>query len=254
MASQWEDFYATHLPPSDFEDNRSLLKEFCERHNKFGRRIVLVTVAMIITENSKITRICFSLEVQPFLQNITQFDLLTILVLEIEEQLQQNTSWNMIIPLYFCTEPSLWNLLLDILMDRNLWICSLSKTVVQTQPYQVMAIKKFTLLFIIQCFSVKPDNVDVLAPILESYKTVQEGGRILYITFTTLSDYFWLLRAACECLTIFGNRALLYLAAAVSDFYIPSSEIVSLKYLLEVVHLSYCFAAYSQNTIGSWSS
>lgn len=36
----WEEFYLNHLPPADFEDNRVLLKEFCERqHNK----IVLVT-------------------------------------------------------------------------------------------------------------------------------------------------------------------------------------------------------------------
>lgn len=46
MASHWEEFYATHLPPSDFEDNRTLLKEFCERHNKCGQRIVLVTVSI----------------------------------------------------------------------------------------------------------------------------------------------------------------------------------------------------------------
>lgn len=43
--TQWEDFYNTHLPPTDFEDNRSLLKEFCERHNKLQNSIVLVTVS-----------------------------------------------------------------------------------------------------------------------------------------------------------------------------------------------------------------
>lgn len=41
----WEDFYSTHLPPSDFEDNRSLLKEFCDRHLKLKTNIVLVTVS-----------------------------------------------------------------------------------------------------------------------------------------------------------------------------------------------------------------
>ncbi len=29
MSSHWEEFFATHLPPSDFEDNRTLLKEVC---------------------------------------------------------------------------------------------------------------------------------------------------------------------------------------------------------------------------------
>lgn len=44
-SSHWEDFYATHLPPVDFEDNRSLLKEFCDRHNKIKSNIVLITVS-----------------------------------------------------------------------------------------------------------------------------------------------------------------------------------------------------------------
>lgn len=45
MAStHWEEFYSTHLPPADFEDNRSLLKEFCDRHNELHNPIALVTV------------------------------------------------------------------------------------------------------------------------------------------------------------------------------------------------------------------
>lgn len=49
MASgSWEEFFNVHLPPIDYEDNRSLLKEFCERHNQYGNRIVLVTVSQNI--------------------------------------------------------------------------------------------------------------------------------------------------------------------------------------------------------------
>lgn len=40
----WEEFYANHLPPADFEDNRSLLREFCDRHYEEQTPIVLVTV------------------------------------------------------------------------------------------------------------------------------------------------------------------------------------------------------------------
>lgn len=80
-------------------------------------------------------------------------------------------------------------------------------------------------------FAVKPDSVDVLAPILAKYKAAQDGGKILYVNFTTVNDYFWLLRAACECLLTVGPRALLYLAAAVSDFYVPSNQLVSNLFL-----------------------
>lgn len=72
----------------------------------------------------------------------------------------------------------------------------------------------------------KPDSVDVLAPILAKYKIAQEANKILYINFTSVVDYMWLLRAACECLAAFEKRAVLYLAAAVSDFYIPSDKMV----------------------------
>lgn len=67
----------------------------------------------------------------------------------------------------------------------------------------------------------------MLAPILAKYKAAQEGKQILYINFTSVVDYMWLLRAACECLAAFDKRAVLFLAAAVSDFYIPSDQMVS---------------------------
>lgn len=66
-----------------------------------------------------------------------------------------------------------------------------------------------------------------MAPILAKYKIAQEANRILYVNFTSVVDYMWLLRAACECLAAFEKRAVLYLAAAVSDFYIPSDKMVS---------------------------
>lgn len=57
--------------------------------------------------------------------------------------------------------------------------------------------------------TVDPDSVDVLAPILQKYKNARESQMILYISFTSVVDYMWLLRAACECLATFEQRALL---------------------------------------------
>lgn len=72
--------------------------------------------------------------------------------------------------------------------------------------------------------SVKPDSVDVLLPILRKYKQAQESNRLLYINFTSVSDYLWLLRSSCEALAKFEKRAVLFLAAAVSDFFVPQDE------------------------------
>ncbi|CAG9135967.1 unnamed protein product [Plutella xylostella] len=73
--------------------------------------------------------------------------------------------------------------------------------------------------------TVKPDSVDVLAPVLLRYKAAHSAGAILHVAFTTVSEYFWLLRAACESLSALGPRAVLYLAAAVSDFYVPKDRV-----------------------------
>lgn len=75
-------------------------------------------------------------------------------------------------------------------------------------------------------FTVAPEFALGVMPILKRYKTAIQEKRLLCIDFTTLSDYLWLLRGACQQLTNHGSKALLYLAAAVSDFYIPANKIV----------------------------
>lgn len=46
------------------------------------------------------------------------------------------------------------------------------------------------------------------------------------IEFSTLSDYLFLLRGVAESLAPHGPTVMLYLAAAVSDFYIPPQDMV----------------------------
>lgn len=61
--------------------------------------------------------------------------------------------------------------------------------------------------------------------VLQDYTRMKESGRLLPIEFSTLSDYLHLLLAAAQALSPLGSSAMFYLAAAVSDFYIPASEI-----------------------------
>ena len=75
--------------------------------------------------------------------------------------------------------------------------------------------------------TVKSSEVSSLLPILRKYKSVEESQSLLKIGFTSLSDYLWLLRTVCESLADFGSHAMLYLAAAVSDFYVPAQQMVS---------------------------
>ncbi|XP_074161586.1 phosphopantothenate--cysteine ligase isoform X1 [Sminthopsis crassicaudata] len=62
------------------------------------------------------------------------------------------------------------------------------------------------------------------ADALLSYQDAANAGTFLAVEFTTLNDYLHLLQAAAQALSPLGSSAMFYLAAAVSDFYVPASE------------------------------
>ena len=72
--------------------------------------------------------------------------------------------------------------------------------------------------------TVKDDHMGKLHSILSEYTCVQKSGSLLTVDFTTLNDYLFLLKAASEQLNKTASPAMFYLAAAVSDFYIPPEE------------------------------
>ncbi len=67
-----------------------------------------------------------------------------------------------------------------------------------------------------------PDAVGIV----EDYQKAKRENRLLLVDFITLDEYLSLLELCAKCLSRFGSRALLYLAAAVSDFHIPLSDLV----------------------------
>jgi phosphopantothenate-cysteine ligase len=81
-----------------------------------------------------------------------------------------------------------------------------------------------------------PSKFDDLLEVLTAYKSVQQAGLLHTLTFITINDYLWLLRAVSQELSILGRNALYYLAAAVSDFFLPREKMVR-HYSLGVDHL-----------------
>jgi len=69
---------------------------------------------------------------------------------------------------------------------------------------------------------IKTDNNAFVKSIVEEHQKFAD--RLCLITFTSLSDYLWLLRSTSQILNN-HTRSLLYLAAAVSDFYVPSQQL-----------------------------
>ncbi|EDV27823.1 uncharacterized protein TRIADDRAFT_21703, partial [Trichoplax adhaerens] len=64
---------------------------------------------------------------------------------------------------------------------------------------------------------------------LQCYQQARSQGKLLVIDYTTLFDYLHLLHAITKELKVFHSRALVYLAAAVSDFYLPLERMTEHK-------------------------
>jgi hypothetical protein len=90
--------------------------------------------------------------------------------------------------------------------------------------------------------TVTPSKRQDLLEVLSAYKHVQASETLHTLTFVTVNDYLWLLRAVSQELSVLGRSGMYYLAAAVSDFFLPRRKLVSgLAFLL--VHEKYISTA-----------
>ncbi|KAJ1818878.1 Phosphopantothenate--cysteine ligase cab2 [Coemansia sp. RSA 2598] len=76
---------------------------------------------------------------------------------------------------------------------------------------------------------VKPEWQARIKRDLIMYQKYMDDNKLLMINFTTLSDYLFLLREVSLLLAPLGPRTMFYLAAAVSDFFIPSHSMAEHK-------------------------
>jgi len=72
--------------------------------------------------------------------------------------------------------------------------------------------------------TVLPEKRKDLLTVLQAYQDVQRSGTLHTLTFVTVNDYLWLLRALSQEMSILGRSAMYYLAAAVSDFFLPTQK------------------------------
>lgn len=191
MSATWEDFYAKHPPPQDLAHSETLLKAFVERQLNKNNKVVLVT--------SGGTTVPLEHNTVRFVDN---FSAGTRGSLSAEYFLERGYS---VIFMYRTNslEPFSRHLKGQKLLD-----------VLQTNEQD----GKCTI-------TVLPEYTENLMKVLRKYKEALSQDRLLQLTFTTLSEYLWLLKSACQALACLKSKAILYLAAAVSDFYVPSNEL-----------------------------
>jgi phosphopantothenate-cysteine ligase len=65
--------------------------------------------------------------------------------------------------------------------------------------------------------------------VLRQYNSAKQKNLLLILPFTTINDYLFSLRSISQLMRPLGPNGLLYLAAAVSDFFIPPERMVEHK-------------------------
>uniref|UniRef100_A0A8C2EGD7 Phosphopantothenate--cysteine ligase n=1 Tax=Cyprinus carpio TaxID=7962 RepID=A0A8C2EGD7_CYPCA len=177
--------------PTHAEDVRKLMAEFAEHHGSAGRRVVLIT--------SGGTKVPLESRTVRFLDNFSSG--------------RRGASSA------------------EYFLDSGYAVIFLHRHR-SLYPYTRLY-AGVNLLDSLRSESVKEDAGQILvdqnalpniAKVLKRYQAVKAAGLLLPVEFNTLSEYLHLLKAAAQALSSIGSKAMFYLAAAVSDFYIPAYE------------------------------
>ena len=87
-------------------------------------------------------------------------------------------------------------------------------------------------------FMIEGDNGEVVVSheyqremksVLREYTAAKENNMLLVLPFVTITDYLWALRDVAKLMRPLGSSALFYLAAAVSDFFVPKDRMAEHK-------------------------
>ncbi|KAI9163425.1 Phosphopantothenate--cysteine ligase CAB2 [Paramyrothecium foliicola] len=76
---------------------------------------------------------------------------------------------------------------------------------------------------------VRPEYEERMLEVLRRYRRAKEDNLLLMLPFVTITDYLHELRAIARLMRPLGPSALLYLAAAVSDFFVPPDRMAEHK-------------------------
>ncbi|CAN6476835.1 unnamed protein product [Victoria cruziana] len=90
--------------------------------------------------------------------------------------------------------------------------------------------------------NVRQAHLEVVKSSLGSYHASIRGGLLLKLPFTTIFEYLQILQIVSTSMDSLGPRAMFYLAAAVSDFYVPWMSMVEHKIQSSSGHLNVSLA------------
>jgi len=184
-----ESYFETQTPPPTLDQDIIGVREFIQRHRQTGRKVVLVT--------SGGTTVPLELNVVRFLDNFSAGT-------------RGATSAEYFLKSGYAV----------IFMHRQFSLQPFSRHYSHsTHPFL-----DFLDVDDGSNITVTSSERTQLSEVLLAYKEVHRQGTLHTLTFVTVNDYLWLLRALSQELSVLGRHALFYLAAAVSDFFLPRQK------------------------------
>ncbi|KAF8155777.1 DNA/pantothenate metabolism flavoprotein [Crassisporium funariophilum] len=191
-----EEYFATQPPPPTLQHDVEGVRQFVERQTKEGRNVVLVT--------SGGTTVPLELNVVRFLDNFSAGT-------------RGATSAEYFLKAGYAV----------IFMHRQFSLQPFSRHYSHsTNPFlDFLDIEPTeTEVDASSRISVTKEKRQDLLEVLRVYKDVHALGTLHTLTFVTVNDYLWLLRSVSQELSTLKRKAMFYLAAAVSDFFLPRQK------------------------------
>lgn len=193
-AQQAESHYFTHEPPpKDLKTNTTLAREFITRHAEGNRRVVLVT--------SGGTTVPLETQTVRYIDN---FSAGTRGATSAEYFLQSGYA--------------------VIFLHRQFSLLPFSRHYSHNTRSFLDYMKEEDGRVVVD-----EQHQDMMLRVLRQYHEVKRENRLLILSYVTITEYLWNLREVAQLMRPLGPSAMFYLAAAVSDFFVPQDRMVEHK-------------------------
>eukprot|EP00123_Amoebidium_parasiticum_P014656 comp22585_c1_seq1/m.34576 comp22585_c1_seq1/g.34576 ORF comp22585_c1_seq1/g.34576 comp22585_c1_seq1/m.34576 type:complete len:314 (-) comp22585_c1_seq1:31-972(-) len=192
MDDSFADYFATQPPPVDLDRQRAQLDDFLALHKAQGRPVVIIT--------SGGTTVPLEHNMVRFLDNFSAGT-------------RGSASAEYFLEAGYAV----------VFMHRNFSLEPYSRHYSHT-VHCILDYLKIEHHSDGDTIAVMPAHREGLKEVLEKHNKAKAERRLHKIPFVTVTEYLFLLRMASQAFSVLGPSAMFYLAAAVSDFFIPVQD------------------------------
>jgi phosphopantothenate-cysteine ligase len=188
-----KDYFSTNVAPKSLKQHSILSKEFIGRHAKEGRKVVLVTSGgtTVPLENQTV-------------RYIDNFSAGTRGATSAEYFLEQGYA--------------------VIFLHREFSLLPYSRHYSHNTKSFLDFMREENGKIVVE-----QEHQEDMLRVFRQHQYAKDNNLLLVLSFVTVTEYLWELRELAKAMQPLGSKALFYLAAAVSDFFVPQDKMVEHK-------------------------